>query len=198
MVMFCAPPSPQDLMRQFLRGLDFLHSNCIVHRDLKPENILVTSSGQVKLADFGLARIYSCQMALTPVVRAWGGVQDPPGGSAGPTAWWPRCSGAESQVAAGWVGVATKPRSHGWGWPWLLLAVGRVGCESLGLWVAPGPRWVATGWVATGLARKRRSREGPEQPWPRVGLGWPRGRGTLGPSSHSSWWPWLPGGHGLG
>uniref|UniRef100_A0A8B9BUN2 Cyclin-dependent kinase 4 n=1 Tax=Anser brachyrhynchus TaxID=132585 RepID=A0A8B9BUN2_9AVES len=58
----------KDLMRQFLRGLDFLHSNCIVHRDLKPENILVTSSGQVKLADFGLARIYSCQMALTPVV----------------------------------------------------------------------------------------------------------------------------------
>lgn len=48
-------------MRQFLRGLDFLHANCIVHRDLKPENILVTSGGTVKLADFGLARIYSYQ-----------------------------------------------------------------------------------------------------------------------------------------
>ncbi|KAK2101942.1 cyclin-dependent kinase 4 [Cebus imitator] len=58
----------KDLMRQFLRGLDFLHANCIVHRDLKPENILVTSGGTVKLADFGLARIYSYQMALTPVV----------------------------------------------------------------------------------------------------------------------------------
>ncbi|KAM9321545.1 cyclin-dependent kinase 4 [Gastrophryne carolinensis] len=58
----------KDLMRQFLSGLEFLHLNCIVHRDLKPENILVTSCGQVKLADFGLARIYSCQMALTPVV----------------------------------------------------------------------------------------------------------------------------------
>lgn len=55
-------------MHQFLSGLEFLHTNCIVHRDLKPENILVTSSGQVKLADFGLARIYSCQMALTPLV----------------------------------------------------------------------------------------------------------------------------------
>ena len=56
-------------MRQLLCGLAFLHSNRVVHRDLKPENILVTSRGQVKLADFGLARIYSCHMALTPVVR---------------------------------------------------------------------------------------------------------------------------------
>lgn len=56
-------------MRQLLCGLAFLHSNRVMHRDLKPENILVTSQGQVKLADFGLARIYSCHMVLTPVVR---------------------------------------------------------------------------------------------------------------------------------
>uniref|UniRef100_A0A2K5CHE0 Cyclin-dependent kinase 4 n=1 Tax=Aotus nancymaae TaxID=37293 RepID=A0A2K5CHE0_AOTNA len=61
----------KDLMRQFLRGLDFLHANCIVHRDLKPENILVTSGGTVKLADFGLARIYSYQIALIPVVPTY-------------------------------------------------------------------------------------------------------------------------------
>lgn len=63
-------PLLQDLMRQLLSGLAFLHSNRVMHRDLKPENILVTSQGQVKLADFGLARIYSCHMALTPVVRS--------------------------------------------------------------------------------------------------------------------------------
>lgn len=63
-----SPAHIKDLMRQLVCGLAFLHSNRVMHRDLKPENILVTSQGQVKLADFGLARIYSCHMALTPVV----------------------------------------------------------------------------------------------------------------------------------
>lgn len=55
-------------MYQIMLGVDFLHSNRVVHRDLKPHNILVTSQGKVKLADFGLARVYGFQMALTSVV----------------------------------------------------------------------------------------------------------------------------------
>jgi len=58
----------RDISRQMINGVDFLHSNRVCHRDLKPQNILLSKSGQVKIADFGLARIYSYNMALTSVV----------------------------------------------------------------------------------------------------------------------------------
>jgi len=63
-----APERIKDIMWQILSGVDFLHSHRIVHRDLKPQNILVSRDGQVKLADFGLARIYDFSSLLTTVV----------------------------------------------------------------------------------------------------------------------------------
>uniref|UniRef100_A0A3Q2CY47 Cyclin-dependent kinase 21 n=1 Tax=Cyprinodon variegatus TaxID=28743 RepID=A0A3Q2CY47_CYPVA len=62
----------RDLVKQLLQGLDFLHTNLVLHRDLKPANILVSNHGEIKIADFGLARIHTFNIALTPgVVTLW-------------------------------------------------------------------------------------------------------------------------------
>ena len=42
-----------------LTALEYSHRACVVHRDIKPGNVMVTSSGQVKVMDFGIARAIS-------------------------------------------------------------------------------------------------------------------------------------------
>lgn len=44
---------------QLLRGLAYIHERKILHRDLKPQNLLINEGGELKLADFGLARAKS-------------------------------------------------------------------------------------------------------------------------------------------
>ncbi|XP_070558996.1 cyclin-dependent kinase 17-like isoform X4 [Ptychodera flava] len=44
---------------QLLRGLAYCHKRRVLHRDLKPQNLLINEKGELKLADFGLARAKS-------------------------------------------------------------------------------------------------------------------------------------------
>ena len=46
-----------DIVKSIASGLAFAHRNGIVHGDLKPGNVLVTDSGDVKIIDFGIARL---------------------------------------------------------------------------------------------------------------------------------------------
>ena len=52
-------PHKKHLARQLFEGLNYLHRRGVLHRDIKAANILISNQGQLKLADFGLARFYS-------------------------------------------------------------------------------------------------------------------------------------------
>lgn len=58
----------KSIMYQLLDGISVIHENRIEHRDLKPQNVLITNSGLVKIADFGLARLYKPNSVQTSVV----------------------------------------------------------------------------------------------------------------------------------
>ncbi|XP_074646890.1 cyclin-dependent kinase 20-like [Tubulanus polymorphus] len=48
----------KSYMLMLLKGVAFCHENNIMHRDLKPANLLISSTGHLKIADFGLARLF--------------------------------------------------------------------------------------------------------------------------------------------
>lgn len=64
----------KHLAKQLFEGLAYLHRRGVLHRDIKAANILVSNEGQLKIADFGLARFYSKHKQLdytNRVITIW-------------------------------------------------------------------------------------------------------------------------------
>ena len=58
------PARSVAIIIQVLSALGFAHQNGIVHRDIKPSNIMILNDGEVKVADFGIARIDASEFTI--------------------------------------------------------------------------------------------------------------------------------------
>jgi serine/threonine protein kinase len=58
---------------QLLAGVHYMHTNQVIHRDLKASNLLISRDGQLKIADFGLARSWNpdMQRLTNKVITLW-------------------------------------------------------------------------------------------------------------------------------
>lgn len=58
-----------DLFAQICKAVKYAHTNLIIHRDLKPDNIFVNNSGNIKILDFGIAKIVDQDLTESSVTQ---------------------------------------------------------------------------------------------------------------------------------
>ncbi|OCK84657.1 cell division control protein 2 [Lepidopterella palustris CBS 459.81] len=67
------PDMVKKFMSQLVEGVRYCHAHRVLHRDLKPQNLLIDKEGNLKLADFGLARAFGVPLRTYTheVVTLW-------------------------------------------------------------------------------------------------------------------------------
>lgn len=62
---------------QLLDGLGFMHKNGVIHRDIKPANIMITTEGDIKITDFGIAHLDDSSLTRDGVFMGTPGYSSP-------------------------------------------------------------------------------------------------------------------------
>ncbi len=66
-----------DIIKEILTALKYAHSKGVIHRDIKPANLMFSESGQIKVTDFGIARIDTQHLTHTGSVVGSPGFMSP-------------------------------------------------------------------------------------------------------------------------
>jgi serine/threonine-protein kinase len=140
------------LFLQVLDAVQYAHGHQVIHRDIKPSNILVTDSGQVRLLDFGVAKLLAREDEQTELTQLYGRALTPEYASPELV----RGDGIEQASDVYSLGVVLYELLCG-SRPYRLKAVPRWRCWSRPL---PPPRWSRP---ARGLGLRRAANGAPRR-----------------------------------